>query len=88
MASIRVQVVYALAGVQEVRVLQLPEGTSAAKALEASGLAGAGSRLGIGGRQVAPGRVLHDGERVDILRPLALDPGEARRQRARRLRKR
>lgn len=87
MASIQIEVVYALAGGQEVRVLQLPEGASAAQAVAASGLDAAGGRLGIGGREIAPNRVLHNGDRVEILRPLALDPKENRRRRARAHRK-
>jgi len=94
MADIRVEVVYALAGAQEMVMLQLPAGASAAAAVAASGLAGlegkagAGRRLGIGGREIAPTRVLRDGDRVELLRPLAADPKEARRARARKAQKR
>lgn len=41
------------------------------------------TRLGIFGRKVAPDQLLHDGDRIEIYRPLALDPMEARRRRAR-----
>ena len=51
--------------------------------MEASGLAASGLRFGIGGKVVEGARVLRDGDRVEILRPLALDPREARRRRAR-----
>jgi len=78
-----VEVVYALAGAQEIVVLRLPPGASAGVAAAASGLAVAGMRLGIGGREVAPGELLRHGDRVDILRPLVLDPKDARRRRAR-----
>ena len=93
MARLRVEVVYALAEVQEVVSLELAEGSSALAAVAASGLAkrhglSAGSwTLGIGGRRVAPGHGLRDGDRVEILRPLALDPKEARRRRARKARR-
>jgi putative ubiquitin-RnfH superfamily antitoxin RatB of RatAB toxin-antitoxin module len=40
--------------------------------------------LGMFGARVAPGRPLAEGDRVEILRPLAADPYEARRRRARR----
>jgi len=83
-ARLRVEVVYALAGKQEIVALQLPEGSSAGDAAAASGLAAKGGRLGIGGREVGPRRILRDGDRVEILRPLAVDPREARRRRARR----
>ena len=86
MAKLRVEVVYALAGVQEVVALQLPAGASAGDAVTASGLAAGSLRLGIGGREVAAGQVLHEGDRVEILRPLAADPKDARRLRARKAR--
>jgi len=47
-----------------------------------SGLAKAGERIGIGGKVVEAARALRDGDRVEILRPLALDPRESRRLRA------
>jgi putative ubiquitin-RnfH superfamily antitoxin RatB of RatAB toxin-antitoxin module len=43
--------------------------------------------LGIGGRRVAPGTALHDGDRIEILRPLAVDPKEGRRRRAQKARR-
>ena len=86
-ARLRVEVVYALAGTQEIVALQLPEGSSAGDAVAASGLAAEGARLGIGGREANPRQALHDGDRVEILRPLAVDPREARRLRARRRRR-
>ncbi|MCC6212604.1 MAG: RnfH family protein [Burkholderiales bacterium] len=79
----RIEVVYALAGEQELVVLRLPAGTSAGDAVAASGLGAAGCRLGIGGREVTAAEILRDGDRVELLRPLALDPREARRRRAR-----
>jgi hypothetical protein len=39
-------------------------------------------RLGIYGKGVAAGLPLADGDRVEIYRPLGLDPKEARRRRA------
>ena len=89
MAKQRIEVVYALAAAQEVVVLQLPAGASAGEAVAASGLAqrhglaAAGWRLGIGGREISSSQALRDGDRVEILRPLAADPKEARRRRAR-----
>ena len=87
-ASISVEVVHALAATQEVIRLQLPPGTSAGEAVQASGLAAGGLRIGIGGRLVAASQVLKDGDRVELLRPLAMDPTEARRRRARKARRR
>ena len=88
----RVEVVYALADVQDVIVLELREGAVARDAVAMSGmltrhgLAAARLQLGIFGRKIPPECVLHEGDRVEILRPLAIDPGEARRRRARRTR--
>jgi hypothetical protein len=84
MAELRVEVVAALAHEQKVIVLHLPAGACAGDAVAASGLGSGRCRLGVGGREVTSAEPLHDGDRVEILRPLVLDPKEARRQRARR----
>ena len=39
--------------------------------------------LAIFGRAVKPGDTLRDGDRVEVLRPLLIDPMQARRRRAR-----
>lgn len=41
------------------------------------------SRIGIFGEQVEPDRLLEDGDRVEIYRPLTADPKEVRRELAR-----
>ena len=84
-ARLRVEVVYALPGRQDVVVLHLGQGATAGEAALASGLALPGGvlRLGVGGCRVVPEERLRDGDRVEILRPLASDPKEARRRRAR-----
>ena len=86
---IHVEVVYAEPGRQELVSLELAQGATVAQAIEASGLAGMfedfeldPSRLGIFSRKVGPDHVLRDGDRVEIYRPLEVDPKEARRQRA------
>jgi hypothetical protein len=81
--TVRVEVVYALADRQDIVRLCLEEGATAGDAVKASGLGGGEQRIGIGGRQVNAGRILRDGDRVELLRPLAAHPGEARRARAR-----
>ena len=43
-----------------------------------------GLRLGLWGRLCAPAETLCDGDRPELLRPLLIDPMEARRQRLRR----
>lgn len=80
----RIEVVCALAKVQDLVVLELEEGATAADAFKASALPGQNPALAIHGRLVQPAHKLKDGDRVEILRPLAADPKEARRLRARR----
>jgi putative ubiquitin-RnfH superfamily antitoxin RatB of RatAB toxin-antitoxin module len=85
-------VVYALPHLQDVVVLELSEGAVARQAVASSGilarhnLSAAQLRLGRSGKKLAPESPLREGDRVEILRPLALDPMEARRRRARRTR--
>jgi uncharacterized protein len=43
-----------------------------------------GLRLGLWGRLCSPAETLCDGDRLELLRPLLIDPMEARRQRLRR----
>lgn len=91
MALIRVEVAHALSRAQQLIELELPAGSTVRAALRASGLLErvpaaerARLRCGIYGRLAGPERVLRDGDRIDLLRPLAMDPNEARRLRARR----
>jgi uncharacterized protein len=72
-------------------VLELGPGATAGSALRESGLLERYPELepetvvlGMFGSRVQPDRRLSDGDRVEILRPLAVEPGEARRRRARR----
>jgi hypothetical protein len=86
---IRVEVVYALPRRYDAVTVELPDGATVAQALAASGVAERHpgidlSRVGVFGRSVSPDTTLSDGDRVEVYRPLALDPKEARRRRARR----
>jgi putative ubiquitin-RnfH superfamily antitoxin RatB of RatAB toxin-antitoxin module len=83
MASLRVEVVYALAGTQQVVELRLRQGATAGEAVQLSGIASGGLRFGIGGKEIPADRTLRDGDRIELLRPLAADPKDARRKRAR-----
>jgi putative ubiquitin-RnfH superfamily antitoxin RatB of RatAB toxin-antitoxin module len=90
MATIRVEVVYALAGREDSSRVTLPAGATVTEAIGASGIAARHPgidlrRLGIFGKTVAADARLADGDRVEIYRPLALDPKEARRRRAKRI---
>jgi len=89
MRKLRVEVIYALPDVQRVVALELAEGATAAEAVAASGLVRAAAQayaLGSFGQRIRPDRRVCDGDRIEILRPLAADPKEARRARARRRR--
>jgi len=84
MSSIRVEVVRAMAKRVDAVALTLPAGATVEQAISASGLAGVDlDAVGIFGRRVPPATRLADGDRVEIYRPLALDPKEQRRRRAR-----
>lgn len=87
--SITVEVAYAGPDRQFTYRLNLPAGSTVMQAIEASGLSQAvpglvidPSRLGVFSRKVAPNQVLNEGDRVEVYRPLTLDPKEARRRRA------
>lgn len=62
--------------------VRLPAGATVRDALAASGLTA--DQVGIFGKRVTMDARLADGDRVEIYRPLKLDPKEARRKRARR----
>ena len=73
--------------------LALPAPATALDAIRASGLFERHPELGLGepligiwGRACAPGTLLAEGDRVEVYRPLTMDPNEARRLRARNLR--
>ena len=81
MKSIRVEVVDARPGGAQVEALILPAGSTLADALAGRRLP-AGAKPGVFGRVVPATTRLEDGDRVEIYRPLAIDPKEARRRRA------
>jgi putative ubiquitin-RnfH superfamily antitoxin RatB of RatAB toxin-antitoxin module len=84
---LHVEIVYADPQRQLLRKVEIAVGASAQEAVEASGILHeveiAGLRIGIFGREVAATTLLRDGDRVEIYRPLSIDPKEARRKRAR-----
>jgi uncharacterized protein len=90
--EIDVEVVYAAAPHAVTRImLRLPEGSTLADALRASGV---GARMpaqeldalktGVWGRVAGTDTPLRQGDRVELYRPLKVDPKEARRLRYRR----
>lgn len=85
----RIEVVYALPKRQVVIALEVEEGTTALAAIERSGILQqfpeADPRrdgVGVFGRRVTPDSPLREGDRVEIYRPLIVDPKAARRERA------
>ena len=86
---ISVEVVFAEPDKQRLIELEVEEGATVADVLEASGIA---SRfrdadltelpVGIWGRVVERDAPVRDGDRVELYRPLEMDPREARRLRA------
>lgn len=90
--GIAVEVVYALPHSQTVRQLNLPSGSTVGQAIDASGITRLipeidlqRNRVGIYGKLVKPDTVLRDRDRVEIYRPLMVDPKEARRRRVKKL---
>lgn len=89
----KVEVVYCPApGVADRSALELPEGSSVRRALHASGLLqrhpaleaeGQALAIGIWGKRCTPDTKLRERDRVEVYRPLQVDPKEARRLRYR-----
>lgn len=90
---IRVEIVYATPECQAVKQVLLPAGSRVHTAILQSGLLEEfpgidlyTSPIGIYGERTDLDRVLADGERVEIYRPLQADPKESRRRRAKKKR--
>jgi putative ubiquitin-RnfH superfamily antitoxin RatB of RatAB toxin-antitoxin module len=93
-SRLRVELAYSPAPRQvQWMMLDLPAGSSVADALSASGwpalhgLTPDKLRCGVWGRPQALDHILRDGDRVELYRPLRVDPKEARRLRYKRQRK-
>jgi uncharacterized protein len=88
--SLTVEVVYALFERQSLVKLTLPAGATVGDALDAVAARAPFAALDLGkapvgvfGDRCGRDRALADGDRVEIYRPLRIDPREARRWRAR-----
>ena len=86
---IEIEVIYAFPDNQMLLRLSLPAGTTAQQAVKASGILGIfpeisfpQNKLGIFGKLVKPDTTLRSRDRVEIYRPLIIDPKEGRRRRA------
>jgi uncharacterized protein len=85
--QVSITVVYALADRQEVVRLSVERGTTVAQAVERSDLARKFPEIvkvplicAIYGRVVESTQAVGEGDRIEILRPLLIDPKENRRQ--------
>lgn len=85
-----VDVAYADAERQILLRVEVPSDSTVKQAIDLSGIAGKlpegaldFQRLGVFGSRVAADRIVQNGDRIEIYRPLLLNPMEARRQRAR-----
>ncbi|MCQ8104640.1 RnfH family protein [Methylomonas sp. SURF-2] len=85
---INVEVAYATPERQAVIAVSLPAGAAAEQAILASGILSqfaeidlSAQKIGIFGSVCKPDRILTDGDRVEIYRPLQQNPMDARRGR-------
>lgn len=88
-AALAVEVIYALPDRCWRVPLRLPAGATVADALAAAdlpsrvpGIEVDPEGLAVFGQAATPATALHDGDRVEVLRPLTVDPKQARRRRA------
>jgi len=88
--KIGVEVVYALPNDQQIFSTKVAEGATVGEAIRDSGILeryseinlGTVNKVGIFGKLCKQDRVLNEGDRVEIYRPLIADPKEVRRKRA------
>ncbi len=87
--ELRVTVVYCAPGCEDVSEVTLPPGATVGDAVRAAGvlerrpeIAQAAPDVGVWGRACALTQRVEHGDRVEIYRPLTVDPKEARRVRA------
>jgi len=87
--KVEIEVVLALAERQVLLNVAVPQGTTVMDAIDQSGIAtefpdlDLGSlKVGVWGKVVQRSRPVREGERIEIYRPLPLDPRRARRKMA------
>ena len=83
----KVEVVYARPEGARIASLELPAGATLRDAITLSGFDAENRPVGIFGKRAALDTPLKPGDRVEIYRPLEIDPKEARRRRALRRKK-
>jgi uncharacterized protein len=89
MASLEVEVVYALPHAADAVTVVVPEGATLRQAIESSGILGRhpeidllSGKIGVHGELRSPAAAVRHGDRIEIYRPLEIEPKEARRRRA------
>ena len=85
--KIAVEIVYALPDRQVLRRILLPDGSTVEDAIQVSGLRAVfpdmdTTHVGIHGEPVPVTTILRERDRIEIYRPLQVDPKEVRRMRA------
>lgn len=85
---LNIEIVYGLPDKQVLKTMQVAEGTTIRQAALQSGLENEfpdldlhSAKLGIFGKVAKDDTILRDKDRIEIYRPLLIDPKEARRQR-------
>ncbi|QGL25900.1 RnfH family protein [Neisseria brasiliensis] len=85
---LNIEIVYGLPDKQVLKTMQVAEGTTIRQAALQSGLENEfpdldlySAKLGIFGKIAKDDTVLRDKDRIEVYRPLLIDPKEARRQR-------
>jgi putative ubiquitin-RnfH superfamily antitoxin RatB of RatAB toxin-antitoxin module len=87
-SRLRITVAYCAPGVEDISELQVPPGTTVRDAIQAAQICVRRPELkdavdpGIWGRRCSLDQPLADGDRVELYRPLIIDPMEGRRARA------
>ena len=82
MDHVTVTVIEAWPGRFEEVTLTLPKGCTAGQVRDASGLGKTALGMAVFGVRVNETSVLNDGDRLELLRALTIDPKDARRKRA------
>lgn len=89
MNKIRIEVAYASQQEQKLISLSVPAGTTIAAAIEQSGIVDlfpeidmTKNKVGVFSQMRSLDELVNDGDRIEIYRPLIIDPKEARRAKA------
>ena len=85
--ELRLEVAYGTADRQSLVEIRVKQGTTCREAVLLSGISGLFPHdpieslpLAVWGKPVPPDGLVHDGDRIEVLRPLEKDPRDARRE--------